>query len=155
MRVIKTDDVGMVFFAGEHPTAVERNAGRLTVGRSHAVAHAKTASGAIPPAPNSVRLPSSSRIRPAILFLRHAGIIISDANHAAAVFRLVEHSHQAGEIELLVLAAQANSSHLDGEVLLAYGRDEALPPNKISDTEAFATFKVIDEPGAGMAEILL
>ena len=92
MRVIKTDDVGMVFFAPQNPLTIERDARRLPLGRSHSARVPEQRSGAST-STRTVRLPSSSRMRSPILFLRHSGIFIADANHAVAAFRLVQHAY--------------------------------------------------------------
>ena len=51
-----------------------------------------------------------------IVSLRHTAVLEADAHHFAAFLSLSEHANQALQVEVVVLAAQADAGDLDGQV---------------------------------------
>ena len=73
-----------------------------------------------------------------ILILRQA--VVSDAEHVA--IRFPQHADEAGEVELLVLAAEANARDLHRQIVLVHRGSMLLAGDGVCDAVAVFAFSI-------------
>ncbi len=131
--MVETDHIPVRFLAFQSPTAIKRNARQLAPRWPHPTR--------IPdlPLPTSDKRPTtfdnrlfvqgsaplpllltSARMDAPILRLVNASLI-ANMQHFAMLVAFSQHTNQAREIKLLILAAQADAGHLHGKVFLIDG----------------------------------
>lgn len=87
-----------------------------------------------------------------IVILRHAVVSVPDADEPTATLRLANNANQALQVELPILAAQANAGHLHRQVIPGNRRDVPLPVHLIDDGVDILPCDVISEFGPGMSQ---
>jgi hypothetical protein len=85
-----------------------------------------------------------------ILTLRHAAIVVPDANQSASTLRLADDADQALQVEVLILAARTNASNLYRQVLLRDSRHVPLPVHIVGYCVHIMPFDITFEFRAGV-----
>src|SRR5262249_61027361 len=84
-------------------------------------------------------------------FLRHAAVPEADTDDPTTT-SLAEHSDQALEVEVVILTAQADPGHLDGQIMPSDGGDVPAAVNFVGAAVDVPLLLVLLELRAGVAQ---
>src|SRR5690606_13237114 len=81
--------------------------------------------------------------------------VVLEPHGNEASLGFADDADKTGEVEVPVLAAQADARHLHREVVLPHSRDMLPPADRVRHTIAVAAFQIVDQLGPGVPQRLL